>query len=154
MKHKLGVAIGLVFSLGVGVVGCSDESLPTGTPLAPSFFRTAPLPGFDVVKRTHVLDTDLVKSMEIGVKGGKLAFPEAGIQLEFPEGALSRPTLVTVRAYAGSDVAFDFQPHGTRFARAVSVLLATDGTTAPTRSFPRRCPPRSPATCPGGRRAR
>ena len=130
MNHKLGVVIGLALSLGVGVVGCSDESLPTGTPVAPSFFRTAPVPGFDVVKRTHALDTDLVKSVEIGVKGGKLAFPEAGIQLVFPEGALSRPTRVTVRAYAGDAVAFDFQPHGTQFARGVSVLLAMDGTTA------------------------
>lgn len=71
--------------------------------------------------RKKALATDVTASARIGPEGGTLAMPQAGFTMVVPPGALSAPTVITVRAFAGSLVAYEFEPHGTAFAAPVRV---------------------------------
>ncbi len=63
------------------------------------------------LKRTSPLINAITVSAVIGPEGGSLGIPRAGGRVVFPAGALSVPTTITMRARAGSDVAYDFEPH-------------------------------------------
>jgi len=52
----------------------------------------------------------------IGPGGGTLRLPAAGLTLRVPAGAVRALTLFSVTAVPGSMIAYDFQPHGARFA--------------------------------------
>lgn len=54
-------------------------------------------------------------------QGGELRIPETGLRLTIPAGAIPRDTMtITVTALAGRAVAYEFQPHGTRFAKPLT----------------------------------
>lgn len=74
-----------------------------------------------VLERTAALQNDLVRSEVIGSAGGMVQLPEAGLRLIIPEGALSVPTTISVRALAGPLVAYSFEPHGLKFALPLTV---------------------------------
>jgi hypothetical protein len=74
-----------------------------------------------ILKRTVPLGESVSASATIGPRGGTLSIPRAGLRVQFPKGAVSRPTLITVTATAGGDVAYEFEPHGTHFAAPVTV---------------------------------
>ncbi len=67
------------------------------------------------LERTTPLAAPITASARIGVLGGALAIPGAGISVIVPPLALARTTTISVTALAGSDVAYEFAPHGTRF---------------------------------------
>lgn len=67
------------------------------------------------VKRTQPLPSTLRVSRTIGFLGGTLSIPSAGVSIYFPIGSVLRSTTVTMTAPAGSAVAYEFGPHGTRF---------------------------------------
>lgn len=66
-------------------------------------------------------------SATIGPEGGTVSIPN-GVRVTFPAGALSATTKITVTRLPGSIVAYDFQPHGTKFAQPVLVEHPTSGT--------------------------
>jgi len=74
-----------------------------------------------VMKRLAPLDSDIVASAVIGPQGGEIKIDAAGGKISFPAGALSEPTLITMRALKGWDVAYDFQPHGITFNAPVKI---------------------------------
>jgi len=137
------------FSLvaALAAAACSGER----TPLAPQATqRPAAAPSFDrasadrvalaaeaptigegttLVRRTP-LEADLTVSRSIGPAGGELAIPEAGLRVFVPRGALNRTTTITATALKGDMVAYEFGPHGTRFALPLVVTQATAGTDA------------------------
>ena len=84
----------------------------------------------NVVQRTTPLATPLTASAVIGVLGGQLSIPAAGIKVVVPAFALTAPTRITVRAVAGSQVAYEFEPHGTRFLVPLTVSQSLVGTDA------------------------
>ena len=89
---------------------------------------TAPIVS-TALKRTTPLATDLTASALIGEKGGLVAIPAAGLRLEVPSGAIrGTPVRVTVRALAGSLVAYEFGPHGQRFKRSLRITQDLAGT--------------------------
>ncbi len=50
--------------------------------------------------------------------GGELHIPETGLRLSVPAGAITTDRLtITVTALPGRAVAYEFQPHGTQFAK-------------------------------------
>lgn len=67
-------------------------------------------------------------SATIGVRGGVLDLPSAGLKVIVPAGALARPTTLSVTQRAGSFLAYEFQPHGLQFARPLTVVQALGGT--------------------------
>ena len=125
-------AVGVVFALA----GCSDASAPS--PLAPGADAQRPeallgildpvvntLLGTSdtvlVLQRNAPLDHDITVSKVIGSGGGTLAIPDAGLTVAIPSGALSYPTTITVTALQGNRVAYEFGPHGTKFAKPVAM---------------------------------
>jgi hypothetical protein len=113
---------------------CSDA--PTGVP--PSQLERAgtiaskrdrSVASGEVIRRTFSFAEDVAMSATISPDGGVLAFPEAGLFLLFPPGAVSQTTVVTATAFKGSRVAYDFQPHGLTFATPIyiaQVLMDTE----------------------------
>lgn len=85
-----------------------------------------------VLKRLTPLAADISLSAVIGPEGGEIKINEAGAKIVFPAGALAAPTTITMTAYKGYDVAYDFQPHGITFAQPVKIQQAIAGTWAET----------------------
>ena len=83
-----------------------------------------------VLKRITPLASDISQSMVIGPAGGSIVIQAAGGKIDFPAGALAVPTLITMTAFAGPNVAYDFQPHGLTFAQPVKIQQTIAGTWA------------------------
>lgn len=84
----------------------------------------------NVVQRNTPLPSPLSTSAVIGVLGGQLTLPGAGLKVVVPAFALTSPTRITVTAVAGSQVAYEFQPHGIRFLAPLLVTQNLTGTSA------------------------
>src|SRR5215467_12867711 len=67
------------------------------------------------VLRTTPLASDITVSQTIGPLGGTIAIPAAGLTLVVPPLAVSRSTNFAITARKGSYVAYDMEPHGTKF---------------------------------------
>lgn len=53
--------------------------------------------------------------------GGRIEIPEAGLRVDVPSGAISTSSLIiTVTVLPGKSVAYDFQPHGTKFLKPLA----------------------------------
>lgn len=138
IRTKAFATFGLVAM--IAAAACSGER----TPLAPQGTQVpAAVPSLDRVSvdepaigegttlvRGTPLGADVTVSRSIGPAGGELAIPEAGLRLFVPRGALSRTTTITATALKGDLVAYEFGPHGTRFALPLIVTQATAGTDA------------------------
>lgn len=83
-----------------------------------------------VVRRDVPLASTLSASAVIGAFGGHLSIPGAGLKVIVPPFALTSPTRITVTAVAGSQVAYEFQPHGIRFLVPLVVTQNLLGTSA------------------------
>lgn len=59
---------------------------------------------------------ELTRSITVGYEGGVLNIPETGLRLTIPRGAVRYSTKITVKSIAGMTVAYDFEPHGIKFA--------------------------------------
>lgn len=68
-----------------------------------------------VMERQVPLAAAITASRTVGLFGGTIAIPEAGISVYVPVGAVLRSTKITVTAPAGRAVAYEFSPHGTQF---------------------------------------
>jgi hypothetical protein len=115
--------------LGAIFFGCTEQTSPTaprlrqvGTPLTvgtteltasakKKLKQQAPLQLLPTLQRATPLLADLHVTKVLDQRGGVIKFPKAGIDVQFPAGALPGPTAITVTALAGDAVAYDFQPH-------------------------------------------
>jgi hypothetical protein len=82
----------------------------------PSLLRsdTASAP-VTVLERTVPLGEEERASRTIGLLGGVLSLPRAGLTVVVPPGALAAPTTITVVAPAGGLVGYHFLPEGQTF---------------------------------------
>jgi hypothetical protein len=119
IRNSAAAAVGALF-----INACASPESPTApqSPIAPSATASSSLLGLSTttttvtpLQRTKPLAKDLSASANIGALGGKLAIPGAGITVLVPPLALTSTKLVTVTALAGSNVAYTFEPHGTKF---------------------------------------
>lgn len=83
-----------------------------------------------VVTRNTPLATAQSASAVIGIFGGHLALPGAGLKVLIPPFALTSRTRITVTAVAGNQLAYEFQPHGIRFLAPLLVTQNLEGTSA------------------------
>ncbi|HXT18746.1 MAG TPA: hypothetical protein VN706_24185 [Gemmatimonadaceae bacterium] len=74
--------------------------------------------------RDHTLPDHPSKSADIGPLGGELRLPQAGLTLVVPPGAVSKVTHFSVTSTGGKLVAYNFEPHGTKFS--VPLVLRQD----------------------------
>jgi hypothetical protein len=83
----------------------------------------------DVLQRTTALPRGYTASAVIGRGGGTISIPEAGFSINFPGNAVKgQPTLVTVTALPGTDMAYLFEPHGLVFHNAPVITQDLRGT--------------------------
>ena len=67
------------------------------------------------LQRTTALAAPIRVSKSIGVLGGTISVPGAGLTVVVPPLAVSRSMTITVTALAGSAVAYESEPAGTKF---------------------------------------
>lgn len=67
------------------------------------------------ILRTNPLASDIVVSQTIGVLGGVIAIPASGLTIVVPPLAVGKPTAFKITARKGTYVAYDMEPHGTKF---------------------------------------
>jgi hypothetical protein len=112
-------------SLGLAV-SCSNDS-PT-TPAAPPAHTqgegaNSTLLGTPItivpLQRTTPLATNEVASKRIGLLGGTLVLPNSGLTVVVPPLAVTSPVTITVTGLAGSNVAYEMEPHGLHFLAPV-----------------------------------
>jgi hypothetical protein len=117
----------LTFALALvsltGAISCATE--PTAaipSPAAPTASTIATRDGAITIVpllRTTPLATSQSVSAQIGALGGRLSLPGAGLTVVIPPLALVTPVTITVTAPAGSDIAYEFSPHGLSFLAPV-----------------------------------
>ncbi|HEX5409336.1 MAG TPA: hypothetical protein VFW89_06160 [Gemmatimonadaceae bacterium] len=83
-----------------------------------------------VLQRTVALSNDVTASRTIGLLGGVIALPSAGLSFVVPPGAVLRNTKITVTAPAGKLVAYTFAPHGLKFLVPAIATVDLRNTTA------------------------
>jgi len=65
--------------------------------------------------RSNSLASDIVVSKTIGVLGGTISIPGAGLTIVVPPLAVGKSTDFKITARKGSYLAYDMEPHGTKF---------------------------------------
>jgi hypothetical protein len=118
------------------LAGCSDSNSVTG-PATPAgrAANTVVLGSpatVNVVTRDTPLSAPQSASAFIGVFGGRISLPGAGLTVYIPPFALETPTVITVTAVAGNQVAYEFEPHGTQFRVPLIASQNLTGTSAST----------------------
>ena len=112
-------------ALAMVTVGCNGDISPTGPSVRPAEASPSLVSDLlsavtntlvSVLHHSKPLARDVVVTAQIGANGGKIRIAETGFELTVPKGAVSRTTTFQVKALAGSLMAYEFEPHGTRFA--------------------------------------
>ena len=80
--------------------------------------------------RTKPLASNVTAAATIGPLGGVLSIPSAGITVVVPPLAVLTATKMSVTALAGSNVAYEFAPHGIKFAVPLVATQSLVGTQA------------------------
>ena len=81
------------------------------------------------LQRLVRLPNAVTYSKLISSNGGTISVPEADFELEVPSGAFTGSAITfTVTAYAGSTIAYDFQPHGLVFRKPLRATQHLDHT--------------------------
>jgi hypothetical protein len=126
LRAALRVAVPALVLGATSLLGaCSDQmTAPEASALTPkvnvsrSVGATAAPVTVQALLRSSALADTIVVSKRITPAGGTIEVPGADFSLEIPKGAFTgQPITVTVTAYAGNAVAYDFAPHGIRFQK-------------------------------------
>jgi hypothetical protein len=83
------------------------------------------------LRRTSPLPKAITASVTLYNSGGAVQIREAGLTVNIPKTALpasDRPITITVTALAGSQVAYEFGPSGTRFLAPLKITQELTGT--------------------------
>jgi hypothetical protein len=119
------LTLGLVATLALAACGQDNPTAPT-TPAAISAPRDAAstsllgtLLGTPItvapLQRTKPLASNVSVSAKVGLLGTIISIPSAGLKIVVPALAAPIGTKITVTALAGSNVAYEFAPHGLKF---------------------------------------
>lgn len=128
--RKILVTLLAVITVGA-MSGCGDAPTGVKAPTPQPEARQALLGILaltPVLERARPLATDITVKARIGYEGGVIAIPEAGLRVVVPRGAVSGPVDFTATARAGNAVAYEFAPHGVRFAKPLVVTQELRGT--------------------------
>ena len=122
----------LTMAAACAMVACGDR-MPTEMTVESAAQPTSSARTSEVVgllKRTEPLTESLSATAVIGPRGGRLQIRDAGVRVDFPRGAVSTPTRITVTALRGGNVAYLFEPHGITFNTPVTISQSLQGTAA------------------------
>lgn len=105
-------------TIALALAACGDNTSAPPTPASsvqPSKTLLSQPTQVKVLQRKTPLANPITVSRTIGILGGIIAVPGAGLTVVIPPGAILQPTTIGVTALAGSNVAYEFSPHGTQF---------------------------------------
>lgn len=135
MKRLVNRSFAPIIAVCLLIAGCRDANSPA--PLTPpNVGRPEALLGLNVpivdnllgtgdtvnvLQRAVPLPYDVSATKIIGSGGGTLSLPSAGLTVTVPAGAVSYPMAFTVTALAGRPIAYEFGPHGARFAKPLTL---------------------------------
>jgi hypothetical protein len=88
------------------------------------------------LRRDEPLARDITVRAVIGSAGGRVELPGQGFTLIVPRGAVRSDTRFEVTAIAGDLVAYEFEPHGTKFREPLIATQELDGTRFELRLLP------------------
>jgi hypothetical protein len=114
--------------LAVLVAACSDSVTSPNQPMrtAGSANRSTTSSGLIPTQgllRTTPLAQTIVVTKTLSRGGGGINIPGTDFQLQVPNGAFDGESMTfTITAYAGSVVAYDFQPHGVTFNKPLKAV--------------------------------
>lgn len=111
------------------VAGCagSDTTAPSSARPAPtqsahqSLLYSSPV-NVKPLQRTTPLASNITVTKNIGILGGTISIPQAGLTVVVPPLAVTSTKTFSITALAGSNVAYTFSPHGITF---LTPLVAT-----------------------------
>jgi len=129
----------VVAGMSLALASCSTSESVAPPPVAPPSAASQSLTGIlsspvtvQPLQRTVPLATNYSASAYIGVLGGTISIPNAGVTVVVPALALRSTTRITVTALAGSNVAYEFAPHGIKFPVPLVVIQSLNNTQART----------------------
>ena len=135
--RSLGLAVITSTITAIAVSGCAVDATAPSAPAAsgaPAQTVLGTLLSQPVavtpLLRTTPLPTNVSASTVVGTLGGSVSIPSAGLNLVIPPLAVAPGTRITVTALAGSNVAYQFEPHGIRFAVPLVATQSLRGTQA------------------------
>jgi len=85
---------------------------------------------YQVLTREQRQRQNLVVRQLIGEEGGQIIITQAQMMVDFPAGAVSSPTWITVTVPKGNLLGYHFEPQGIQFARPVVVTQKLHGANA------------------------
>ena len=103
-------------TLALSLFGCTDH--PTATDLSPA-------PGLSVVEWREPVGREIVARQLIGPAGGVIELRGTGVEIRFPEGAVSERVLIEARALEGSAVAFELEVGGLTLGVPIEIRIAS-----------------------------
>lgn len=111
------IAIGCNSDRTTGAGAASPSLKEVRAPAPPKPGKPAPTTPETVTVATRrvPLPADILRWKMIDSKGGTLEIKEAGLRLVVPPNAVLVPTVFTVTALEGSQIAYEFGPAGSRF---------------------------------------
>jgi hypothetical protein len=126
MRLRLLSTLTFAVAAALTISACAtDNSTAPQTPMTPPSAGSASLLGgllgttatktITPLQRSTPLATNLTTSARIGALGGTLSLPGAGLTVVVPPLAVLTTTTISVTALAGSNVAYEFAPHGLKF---------------------------------------
>jgi hypothetical protein len=131
LSRRQRTRIASVLALGAIVlaIACSESATaPTRAITAggePNFdlINTQTLTAAQGLLRTNPLANAVIVTKTIPSGGGGISVPGTDFQLQVPNGAfVGKSMTITIIAYPGRVVAYDFQPHGTVFLKPLKAV--------------------------------
>jgi hypothetical protein len=117
MKFRTLAGFGAVALAALLSGACGDgDAPPTGPQSLPSLEVVEPPVWAEPLMREMPLAGVRVAVENIGPEGGEFGLREVGLRVTVPPGAVSAPTRFWVTALPGDILAYEFGPHGARFA--------------------------------------
>jgi hypothetical protein len=128
-------ALRLVMLVAASTVisACSDRDVSAPAVAGPTANRSLLLGSpttVQVVTRNTAIATPQTATTVVGLLGGRLYLPQAGLSVIVPPLATKLGTRLTVTAIAGRALAYEFEPHGTRFLLPLIATQSLSGTSA------------------------
>jgi hypothetical protein len=114
------------------VTSCDSATAPAPTPVdnsSASKLLITPTT-VQVVTRNTPLAAPITASATVGLLGAQINMPSVGLKVVIPPLAVKAGTKITVKAVAGNQIAYEFQPHGIRFLVPLIVTQNLSNTSA------------------------
>jgi hypothetical protein len=145
MRLRSLLTLSVALAATITIAGCTSDSstapqtpAPAAAPAAPSQSLLGGLLGgttasqtITPLRRNTPLAKPITVTKNIGVLGGTIVVPGAGFTLVVPPLAVGKTMTFSVTALAGSNVAYEFGPHGTKFLLPLVATQNLAGTNAP-----------------------